>query len=120
MRPDRPEDITACAVTCAEYWPDGTNGERTVTSRAAWGPPAHRVPLHGWRRPCRAKVVLRLACWCVAGLLPMRATAATVWYLTDGQLVAASERIVHARVIGSRVEMDPDGLIHTATDLAVI
>jgi hypothetical protein len=61
-----------------------------------------------------------LALVCIAAVLPMDASAATVPYLTDGQLVAASERIVHARVLQAHVAVDTDGLIHTTTEFIVL
>jgi hypothetical protein len=48
------------------------------------------------------------------------AAAATVAYLTDGQLVAASDRVVHGRVSGTRTERASGGRIYTITTIEVI
>ena len=47
--------------------------------------------------------------------------ASTVLYRTDAQLIALSERVVHARVVAQRVTRGPDGLtIYTVTTMAVL
>jgi hypothetical protein len=56
-----------------------------------------------------------------AGLLPRAAHASTVMYRTDAQLVALSERVVHARVLRHRFERPvAGGAIYTVTTLAVL
>ena len=53
------------------------------------------------------------------GVWPAGAT--TVRYRTDAELVALAERVVHARVLGSRIERSGDGRhVHTITRLAVL
>ncbi len=56
------------------------------------------------------------------GLLPRDVPAATVLYKTDAELIALSDRVVHARVLGSRVERPADGggAIYTVTTLRVL
>ena len=58
----------------------------------------------------------------VAGLLPGEVRASTVLYKTDAELVAISERVVHARVLRHRYERPGggDGAIYTVTTLAVL
>jgi hypothetical protein len=53
---------------------------------------------------------------------PSHLAASTVRYYSDAELIARSERVVHGRVIGQRVERDPAHLrrIYTVTTIAVI
>jgi hypothetical protein len=57
-----------------------------------------------------------------AGLLPRPAYASTVLYRTDAQLVALSDRVVHARVLTRRFERPGggSGAIYTVSTLAVL
>ncbi len=75
-------------------------------------------------RPGRASGLWRIvfAAWLAFGLLPRPAAAATILYKTDAELIALSERVVHARVLGYRFERPADGggAIYTVTTLAVI
>ena len=48
------------------------------------------------------------------------ASAATVPYRTDAELIAGSDRVVRGRVLDSRVERAPSGAIRTRTRVAVI
>jgi hypothetical protein len=53
--------------------------------------------------------------------LASTAAASTILFRTDAQLIAMSERVVHARVISQRFVPDgPDGRIYTVSTLAVI
>ncbi|MEP6592585.1 MAG: hypothetical protein ABJC51_02785, partial [Acidobacteriota bacterium] len=75
-------------------------------------------------RPSCGAGALRLAAAAllVFGLLPRPAAAATVLYKTDAELIALSERVVLARVLGHRFERPADGggAIYTVTTLAVL
>ena len=59
---------------------------------------------------------------CAAALFgaAVAASAATVPYRSDGELVAISDRVVRARVLDSIVERAPSGAIRTRTRVAVI
>ena len=48
------------------------------------------------------------------------ASAATVPYRTDAELVAISDRVVRGRVVDSVVERAPSGIVRTRTRVAVI
>ena len=68
----------------------------------------------------RLLTILAVFC-CLAGS-PRQLAASTVRYYTDAELIARSERVVHGRVTGQRVERDPANprRIYTVTTLAVI
>ena len=58
-----------------------------------------------------------LAAW----LGPVAASASTIPYRTDGDLVALSDRVVHGRVLAVRTATVPgSGRIYTVTRLAVL
>lgn len=55
------------------------------------------------------------------GMLADTASATTVLYQTDAQLVALSDRVLHGRVLDVRTEVDPGGqTIHTIARIAVL
>ena len=66
--------------------------------------------------------LLAVATIVASGLLPADVQASTVLYKTDAELVAISERVVHARVLRHRYERPggADGAIYTVTTLAVL
>jgi len=66
--------------------------------------------------------LLAVATIVASGLLPADVQASTVLYKTDAELVALSERVVHARVLRHRYERPggADGAIYTVTTLAVL
>lgn len=75
-------------------------------------------------RPVAARHA-RAAALCILALLallPRTVAAATVLYKTDAELIALSERVVHARVLDHRTERPADGggAIYTVTTLAVL
>ncbi|MEX2662878.1 MAG: hypothetical protein WD227_13185, partial [Vicinamibacterales bacterium] len=54
-------------------------------------------------------------------VLPVPAQASTIIYRTDAELIALSERVVHARVLRQRTERPEEGgTIYTVTTLAVL
>ena len=66
---------------------------------------------------------MRRLVWLLAAvLLAVPVTASTVMFRTDAELIAASDRVVHARVIRQRVERPdgPDGAIYTVSTMAVL
>ena len=65
---------------------------------------------------------MRRILFAVAALLgaAVVASAATVPYRTDAELIAISDRVVRGRVLDSVVERAPSGAIHTRTRVAVI
>ena len=69
-------------------------------------------------------VSARVDCWPCARFAsaPIRASASTVLYRTDAQLIAMSERVVHGRVMSQRTtKAGPDGeTIYTVTTLQII
>lgn len=71
-----------------------------------------RVRLRSWLAASVALVSVVLA------VAPAR--AATVAYLTDGQLAAGSDRIVHGRVVAVRVEPGSGGRVYTVATVEVI
>ena len=56
----------------------------------------------------------------VAALFSSGAFAATVRYRSDGELIAASERVIRGRVLSTRGERGPGGRIYTVTTIAVL
>src|SRR5687767_4461162 len=53
--------------------------------------------------------------------IPAPAQASTIIYRTDAELIALSERVVHARVLRQRTERPEEGgTIYTVTTLAVL
>ena len=77
--------------------------------------------------PARTSRVLRLllvltCATAFVGLLPLEGRASTVLYRTDAELIALSERVVHARVLHQRVERPGgnQGAIYTVSTLAVL
>jgi hypothetical protein len=74
------------------------------------------------RLTARVGRLLAVATIVASGLLPGEAHASTVLYKTDAELVAISERVVHARVLRHRYERPggSDGAIFTVTTLAVL
>jgi len=65
--------------------------------------------------------ILLGVCAVLTGILAARADASTVRYRTDEELIAMSERVVHARVLALRTARpEPDGAIYTVTTLAVL
>lgn len=63
---------------------------------------------------CRALAIVALSVTC-----PRVARATTVIYRTDGELVALSQRVVHARVLSSTSTADAIGIV-TVTRLAIL
>ena len=65
---------------------------------------------------------IRVICAAFLFLAAGTAEASTIIYRTDAELVALSDRVVHARVVRQRVERPdgPDGAIYTVTTLAVL
>ncbi len=80
--------------------------------------------MNPWYVSCRrrltasAALVALVALAIVAAVAP--AGASTILYRTDAELVALSERVVHARVLGVRTESDARGTIYTVATLAVL
>jgi hypothetical protein len=74
------------------------------------------------RLTARLGRLLAIATIVASGLLPREVHASTVLYKTDAELVALSERVVHARVLRHRYERPggADGAIYTVTTLAVL
>lgn len=70
----------------------------------------------------RARMAAALLAIAWVALLARGAAAATVLYKTDAELIALSERVVHARVLDHRTERPADGggAIYTVTTLAVL
>jgi len=67
------------------------------------------------------RVALPVCFTALLGFRPDVADAATILYRTDAELIASSERVVHARVLRQRTERpNPDGPIYTVSTLAVL
>ena len=64
----------------------------------------------------------RIAFTLLALLAASSVNGSTVMYRTDAELIAASDRVVHARVIRQRTERPggPDGAIYTVSTLAIL
>jgi hypothetical protein len=76
-------------------------------------------PVQGCRFFVRAAALLAFAL--IALTAADEASATTVLYQTDAQLVGLSDRVAHVRVLDVHAEIDPDGhTIHTIAHLAVL
>jgi hypothetical protein len=65
--------------------------------------------------------LIALVALALAGLFATDAQATTVFYQTDAQLVALSDRVLHGRVLDVRTELDPDtDTIYTVARLTVL